>query len=89
MLWYFQTPQTSTSALPQAVSEVLRTAKGTAFYVLTVAGEHGISESENKEAESSTDAATTQQTGTAREFRNLDTKSEYIVYSDSNTVFLW
>jgi len=30
------------SSLPLAVSEVLSTTKGTVFYVLTVAGEHGI-----------------------------------------------
>ena len=28
--------------MPQAVSEILSTAKGTTFYVLTVAGEHGV-----------------------------------------------
>ena len=30
------------SPIPLAVKEVLSTAKGTTFYVLTVAGEHGI-----------------------------------------------
>ena len=34
--------QKSLSPLPLAVAEVLSTAKGTAFYVLTVAGDHGI-----------------------------------------------
>ena len=34
--------------LPAAVSEVLSTAKGTTFYVLTVAGEHGISAEKSK-----------------------------------------
>ena len=37
--------------LPAAVSEVLSTAKGTTFYVLTVAGEHGISAEKSKEGE--------------------------------------
>lgn len=37
---FFQKP--SSSQLPLAVSEVLSTERGTTFYVLTVAGEHGI-----------------------------------------------
>ena len=40
----FQLHAAPSSSLPQAVSEVLRTTKGTAFYVLTVAGEHGVTE---------------------------------------------
>ncbi|XP_072015860.1 coiled-coil domain-containing protein 180-like [Amphiura filiformis] len=38
----------SQSPVPMAVKEVLSTAKGTTFYVLTVAGKHGISEEEEK-----------------------------------------
>ncbi len=34
--------QKATSPLPLAVKEVLSTARGTTFYVLTVAGEYGI-----------------------------------------------
>ena len=41
--------QTRGSPLPTAVSEVLSTAKGSTFYVLTVAGDHGIpAEAEEK-----------------------------------------
>ena len=34
--------QEPTETLPQAVAEMLRTSKGTGFYVLQEAGEHGI-----------------------------------------------
>ena len=36
------------SPVPMAVKEVLSTAKGTPFYVLTIAGKHGISEEKGK-----------------------------------------
>ena len=39
--------ETASSPLPLAVREVLSTAKGTTFFVLTVAGEHGI-QNDNK-----------------------------------------
>lgn len=41
-LWSCLQQVTARSPIPQVVSEVLSTTKGTTFYVLTVAGEHGI-----------------------------------------------
>lgn len=36
------------SPVPMAVKEVLSTSKGTTFYVLTVAGEHGLAEGDSE-----------------------------------------
>ena len=46
--------------LPSAISEVLQTSKGTTFYVLTVAGEHGIppEKSPAREADKQEDGGT-------------------------------
>ncbi|CAH1787861.1 unnamed protein product [Owenia fusiformis] len=50
----------ATTPVPMAVSEVLSTAKGTTFYVLTVAGEHGVSSPAPGDRPGSTSAFLTQ-----------------------------
>ena len=50
----------SQSPVPMAVKEVLSTKKGTAFFVLTVAGEHGITKEEVKGQEGGTSSFLTE-----------------------------
>ena len=72
--------------LPSAVNEVLSTNKGTTFYVLTVAGEHGIPPGKPVETEKAagTSAFMTEVSGVSREdkpnyLRSIDVHDSLLI----------